>query len=47
MTPTGGRGIRILGGAETAVAAARVAVTSAARAAFHRGLAYTPIFPLL
>ena len=42
MTRTGGRGIRILGGAETAVAAARPAVISAIRSAFHRGLAQTP-----
>ena len=47
MTRTGGRGIRILDGAETAVAAARVAVISATRSAFHRGLAQTaPRFSL-
>ncbi len=42
MTRTSTRGIPILDGVETAVAAARVAVRSAARFAFHRGLAQTP-----
>ena len=47
MTRTGGRGIRILDGAETAVAAARVAVISATRSAFRRGPAQTaPRFSL-
>ena len=47
MTGTGGRGIRILDGAETAVAAARVAVSSAAGSGFRRGLAQTaPRFSL-
>ena len=41
MTRTGGRGNPILDGAEAAVAAARVAVISATRSAFHRGLAQT------
>ena len=46
MTRTGGRGNPILDGAEAAVAAARVAVISATRSAFHRGLAQTaPDFP--
>ena len=44
MTSTGRRGTPILDGAETAVAAARVAVSSATRSAFRRGLAqlFTP-----
>ena len=41
MTGAGRRGIPILDGAETAVAAARVAVRSASRSAFRRGLAQT------
>ena len=43
------RGVPILDGVETAVAAARVAVSSASRSAFHCGLAQTftpPRFPL-
>ena len=44
MTRTGRRGIPILDGAEAAVAVARVAVSSATRSAFRRGLAqmFTP-----
>ena len=50
MTSTGRRGNPILDGAQTAVAAARVEVSSAARSAFLRGLAQTftpppPDFP--
>ena len=51
MIRTGGRGVRILGGVEPAVAgAACAAVTFAVRSAFHRGLAQTftpppPDFP--
>ena len=41
MTRIGRRGNPILGGAETAVAAARAAVSSAARSASRRGLAQT------
>ena len=48
MTGAGRRGIPILDGAETAVAAASVAVSSASRSAFRRGLAqpFTPHFSL-
>ena len=42
MTRTDTRGGPILDGVETAVAAARVAASSATRSAFHRGLAQTP-----
>ena len=42
MTSTGRRGITILDGAETAVAAACAAVSSATRSGFRRGLAQTP-----
>ncbi len=44
MTRTDRRGSRILDGVETAVAAARVAMSSATRSAFRRGLAqmFTP-----
>ena len=41
MTRTNRRGNPILDGVETVVAAARVAVSSATRSAFHRGLAPT------
>ena len=41
MTRTDRRGSPILDGVETAVAAARGAVSSATRSAFHRGLAQT------
>ena len=41
MTRTDRRGSPILKGVETAVAAARVAVSSATRSAFRRGLAQT------
>ena len=42
MTRTGKRRIPVIGAAETAVAAARVAVSSTTRSAFRRGLAQTP-----
>ena len=49
MTSTGRRGIPVLDGAATEVAAAHVAVSSATRSALHRGLAQTftppPDFP--
>ena len=41
MTRTDGRGGPVLDGVETAVAAARVSVSSATRSAFDRGLAQT------
>ena len=41
MTRTDRRGNPILDGVETAVAAARGAASTAARSAFHRGLAQT------
>ncbi len=51
MTRTGRRGISILDGAQTAVAAARVAVVSATRPDFRLARMFTPppppIFPPL
>ena len=51
MIRTGRRGFPIRDGVKTAVAAARVAVGSEPRSAFHRKLAQTftppPDFPLL